>query len=525
MEDDPPNPSAPPAAADADLDGKARRRAARASEARRDRSVVSGALLLLGSGFTSVAVEAGSTLLLARLLTPSDFGLLAMATVLFALVNKVRGFGLGAATIQRKDLDEAALARLFWLNLKLNLGVTACVGLAAPLAAWFFGEPKLTWIVWVLALSSLALSSSAIHDGLLRRDHRFTTVTAIAGAATAVSTATAIVTALLGFGYVALLLQLFLRQAVEAVGLFALTRWRPHRGPRTAAGDAIAREMLGYGGSLSASNVVAWLGRNLDFVLVGWIGGTAALGLYHKAYRLAAMPFQQLYLPTMNVALTKFSRLQERPDDYRASLRRSMLLLLGVIVPLMMYLAVEAEPAILLLGPQWIEAIPLFRLLLLGTFCNGLLLILKWCYQCEGRTASLLRFTLWSSPVMAAGVAAGAPWGPVGIAIGFDVSTALLVWPAYRAFCRGSVVRAGDFFGPMLPALAAAGLAAAAVWAVTQATLPAVREAWPPARLAVGLLVMGLVYPVAWMLLPGGRARVADVALVLRPLLQKRGLA
>lgn len=202
-----------------------------------------------------------------------------------------------------------------------------------------------------------------------------------------------------------------------------------------------------------------------------------------------------------------------------------MLLLLGVIVPLMMYLAVEAEPAILLLGPQWIEAIPLFRLLLLGTFCNGLLLILKWCYQCEGRTASLLRFTLWSSPVMAAGVAAGAPWGPVGIAIGFDVSTALLVWPAYRAFCRGSVVRAGDFFGPMLPALAAAGLAAAAVWAVTQATLPAVREAWPPARLAVGLLVMGLVYPVAWMLLPGGRARVADVALVLRPLLQKRGLA
>ena len=505
----------------ADLNsGQARPTATNRQDVQRQ-SAAASAALLIGSGLSSVAVEIGATIVLARLLMPEDFGLLAMASVFLAMVNKLQGFGFSTATVQRETLDEATLTRLFWINGLINLAVTTLIVMAAPLLAAFYGEPRLRLVVWVLAAAWFIGSLASIHDGLIRRSFRFGTVTLVAGVSTLVATAAAVAAAWLGAGYWALVLQIGLKQVVQAVGLFALAGWCPG-GPRRAQGaaesDTAVQQMLGHGGNVSASNVIAYFGRNLDFILVGAIAGAGQLGLYHKAYRLAALPFQQIYLPTMNVALAKFSRQQRQPEQYRASLRRAILALSGLIVPLMAYAAVEAEPLILLLGEQWQPAVPLFRLLLIGTFCNGLLLILKWMYQSEGRTRSLLRWTLVSSPVMAAGIAVGSIWGVTGIAVGFDIATALLVPPAYVVFCRGSVLRERDFVSPLIPSLLAAGVGAAA----TAAAIAAIEPGGTALRLPVGVTIMFASYAAAFALLPGGRGRVADLWQLAKPLWKRR---
>lgn len=512
--------------ADSDLETPTARPFAPVAEGERDRRAVHGGIVLMASNAATTIVEIAATMALARLLTPADFGLLAMVWVLMTFVGKFRDFGLTSATVQTADLDSTTASLLFWANMKLCAVLAVGMAASAPLLSLLFGEPRLTVITLIMTASVFIVCLGTVHQGLLMRNLRFKTVTAIKVGTTLAGAVAGVASALAGAGYWALVIQHVVREVLQGLSLMLCTGWWPTWLRPTADTRARIYGMLKYGGNLSAANVVAFLGRNLDFVLVGTLAGATSLGLYHKAFRWAAEPFQQLYLPTMNVALTKFSRLQDSADRYRTSFNRTMLALFTVLVPLMALLFVEAQAVILtLMGDQWMAAVPLFRILLFGTFCNGLLLILKWVYKSEGRTARHLHWTLISSPILAGGIALGGVVGAnvphidasTAIALAFTITSLLLVYPGVVFCFNASPLRKRDLFRPMLTPFVASGIAAG----ITYGTAVMFAFERPILRLLVSAAVMAVSYVVVYLVLPMSREHLRELRIAFDPLLQR----
>lgn len=199
----------------------------------------------LRSGFASVAAQPlklvvgiGGTMVLARLLQPADFGLLAMVQPLLSIVDGLSNMGLETATVQHQDLDRDRASAVFWLSLKINAIAIGGMVLCGPLLARFYGRPELTNIVFCLAVGVASLCLSFQHTSLLKRQMQFEILTAIEVTALTVSTAIAIGIAWLGWGYWALILQLTTLQIVKGVAAWMFCGWRPHRPAKSSPGKA-----------------------------------------------------------------------------------------------------------------------------------------------------------------------------------------------------------------------------------------------------------------------------------------------
>lgn len=488
------------------------------SASERDRRTVEGGVLFTASRAVVLVLFIVSVMILARLLKPEDFGLLAFSGILFGVLLKFKNLGLSAAIVQASEIDDQTLSGIFWFNCKFNALLLGVASLAAPVMMLIFDELALLWVIPVIAVATCMHYVCGIHEGLLRRQMRFRLLVAINLASLFASVAVALAAAWAGMGYWALVLQEVVRELLSALLLVLTTGWMPRRVKSDHEQRQRIRSLIKYGGNLSASNVISYLARNADFVLVGYLSGTAALGLYEKAFKWAYFPFNQLYLPTIQVAMSKFARLQDNHGAYRKSFQRTVMVTYGSIIPILALLFVKAEEVILiLLGEQWIEAIPLFRILLVGMIFHNMPHLLKWVYKSEGRTGTLLRWTIGSSPVVVAGSAIGAVWGPKGIALGFSVAYGVLYLPAILVCFRGSPLRIGDLLIPMWPPIVCAVLSAWLAW-----WLAAFLETgYLLGDLAVTVLLMGPLYLLFYVLMPFGRQRVNELKIAFAPVFQR----
>lgn len=469
-----------------------------------DRRTARGGTISLIANAIAWVMNVGGTMVLARLLLPSDFGLLAMVTVVTGLVANFTDFGFSTATIQRANLAQPQVSGLFWLNLRITLVITALLAAFAPLLAWFYGEPGLIGITLVLSVGTLAMGLSMLQLGLLRRQMRFGVVVCIDVTAVAVSVIAGIALAWAGAGYWALVAQQVLLQLIQATGLWMCCRWRPLRPSRSAkSNDPELRALLSFGSYATAGKLVNYIGRQIDAVLVGRLIGAGALGLYSKAYVWAMMPFHQMYFPLMGVAVSSLSRLQDDPGRYRHYIRTALLGIFAASFGGMAMLFIKAEDGLLvLLGGQWVDAIPLFRVLVVGAVAMCIAHVTRWIYLAEGRTQRGLVWSLISSTVMIAGAAIGTIWGALGVALGVATAAWVLVYPAL-AFClKGSSIRMRDIgsavWRPILVSLLASAGLMGFEWLVP--------IEWRIVRLVVAGVVFAILYGGLWLALPGGWA-------------------
>jgi PST family polysaccharide transporter len=233
------------------------------------------------------------------------------------------------------------------------------------------------------------------------------------------------------------------------------------------------------------------------------------LGLYSSALRWSQFPFRQIHSPLLGVAVASFSRVQQDPEAYRANVRLGLLPVFTVSMPALVFLFVEARSVILLiLGDQWLGAVPMFRLLCIAAFATSLTRVTKWLYLSQGTTRREFAWSLISTPIMVLGVAVGVPWGVVGIAAGYTTATVLLAYPSIVFCLRVSHLSERDFFGTALrPALAS--LVAGAVLAGSGPLLPSGGSL--PLVLLAKAAILALVFALCWILTPGGRRAAADV--------------
>ncbi|MFW6089225.1 MAG: lipopolysaccharide biosynthesis protein, partial [Gemmatimonadota bacterium] len=416
------------------------------------------------------------------------------------------------AAIQDRDLTEADISGLFWLNLKLNLAVLVFMAAMAPVLAWFYDEPALTAVTMATAIGFMVHGVSYQHQSLLKRRMRFGSFTGVEVGSQAVGAAAGISGALAGFGYWALVAQALAIAFVTAGGMWWVSGWRPLAPGESSVPTDIGR-LLNYGKYTTAYRVLTHLGGNLDNILVGYLLGARQVGLYSKAYKWAHMPVTQIYNPLMAVAVSSFSRVSDDPERYRRFVRRGLLPIFAIPLPALAFLFVEAERSILLLlGDQWLAAVPYFRILCVGAALGSLDKVMKWLYLSEGNTRRQFRWGLVKTPVLILGVSLGVRWGALGVAVGYAAANALLALPAVAYCTAGSLLRFSDVLRTLWRPVAGAVVAAAGLASLE----PLLPDSGLVGAVLIRLASFALLYLGTWIALPGGLDDLREIVTRLR---------
>ena len=251
-------------------------------------SMATGLSQGVAMGFTII-----SAVVLARLLTPDDFGLLGMVSVIVNFLFIFKDIGLSNATIQKEEITRPQISTLFWINSLISLSLGLIMVAVGPLVARFYDRAELTGIMTILAISFVVEGLTIQHTALLRRHLRFSAV-AIADIMSRFSfLVTAIIMALLGFSYWSLVGGHIVRSMVLLGFTIYTCPWVPGRMQRGAG----VRSMMRFGGHVTTGNLLAYLARNLDRILIGKLYCAAALGLYRQAYQLLMQPLTQVKYP------------------------------------------------------------------------------------------------------------------------------------------------------------------------------------------------------------------------------------
>lgn len=421
------------------------------------RRTVRGGAITISSQAAKFLLRLGSTAVLARLLTPADFGLIAMVTVITGFVEMFKDAGLSMATIQRERITHAQVSTLFWINVALSFLIMLVIAAMAPAIAWFYGEPRLLWITIALAGTMIFGGLAVQHQALLRRQMLFGRLAAVEICSMAAGVITAIVLARQGYTYWSLVAMTAATAASTALLSFLLSGWVPGL-PVKKSG---VRELLKFGGNLTGFSFINYFARNGDNFLIGWWWGPGPLALYSKAYGLLLLPIHQINGPVSNVVTPALSRLQNRPDEYRRYYYRAIEAIACLGMPLVCYSAVMADELVLvLLGDQWNGSVPLFRALLPFALVGTLNVAPGWVYVSLGRASRQLRWAMVSTPVYVAGMLIGLPFGPFGVAIACSCTFSVL-WVFGMRYCFESTCLCfRDFLHAIWPPAFAAAAAA-----------------------------------------------------------------
>jgi PST family polysaccharide transporter len=379
---------------------------------------VRGGLLTITSQGTQFVVQSIATVVLARLLTPTDFGLTAMVVAFTAFGQAFADLGLSEATIQREDISHSQVSTLFWINVGIGLTLTLATAALAPALAWFYHESRITGITLVMSLTFIICSLRVQHEALLKRQMRFLSLAVRDVASYAVAVPVAIALAWHGAGYWALVALPLTTNLTGMVLSWTMIRWLPGL-PRL---DAEVRSLLSFGGNVAVSYVLYNVNRMADNILIGWYWGAGPLGLYSRAYNLLMLPVRQLSRPTSSVVVPAFSRMQSDPERFARTYLRAVNVIMWISTPLFSFLFVAAEPVIVLvLGNQWRQAAPVFQILAISALGQLLLDSTMWLFVSRGESRRLLKLLLIVSPIILGSYAIGLLVGIKGVALSGSV--------------------------------------------------------------------------------------------------------
>jgi O-antigen/teichoic acid export membrane protein len=375
---------------------------------------VRGGLLTLTSQGAQFLMQTVSTVVLARLLVPADFGLVAMVTAITGLGQAFADLGLSEATIQRQDIRHDQVSNLFWINVGVGLVLMMVSAGLASVLSWFYREPRLKDITLVLSLTFLISGLRVQHDALLKRQMRFLSLALRDVASLGLAVPVAIAMAWKGAGYWAIVAFPLTANVTQMVLSWLMAGWIPGL-PRR---DAQVRSLVGFGGNVAASYLAYNLMRSADNVLVGWYWGAGSLGLYSRAYNLLLLPVRQLNGPLGSVLVPAFSRIQDDPERFARYYLRAANLITWIGTPIFGFLFVAAEPVIVIvLGSRWREAAPVFQILAISALGQLLGSLTIWLLVSRGKSDQLLKLHLIIFPVIVGSFAIGLPFGITGVAL------------------------------------------------------------------------------------------------------------
>jgi PST family polysaccharide transporter len=475
------------------------------------RKSVVGGMAAVSAQSVKFVVQTAATMVLARLLSPQDFGLMGMVVVVTGFLGLFRDAGLGAATVQQLEVTHEQTSTLFWINAAVGAVLASLCAALAPLVVRFYHEPRLYWVVVVSALAFLFNGLAAQHGALLQRGMRFVTQAHIDVLALVVSSAVGVVMALLGCRYWSLVGMAMAGPMVDTAALWIVVPWIPGP-PRRRSG---IRSMLHFGGLATCNSFVVFLAWNAEKILLGRFWGADALGLYGRAFQLVTLPVQQLNTAVTGVAFPALSRIQHDAKRLARSFLKGYSILISLTVPVTISCALFPDEIVrIVLGAKWMEAAPIFRLLAPVALVFAVANPLSWLVMSTGRAGRALSISMATTPFVIAGIVLGLSRGPIGVALGYSLAMTLVIIPITAWSKHGTGITWADLWGATKPPFVS-GLLAGAAGLLVKLTLGG--RLPPIPYLLVGLAVVLGIYAWGLLIVMGQKHIYMDVLSQLLP--------
>lgn len=386
---------------------------------------ISGVAWSLGARATKLVLQFVVSVVLARLLTPEDFGLIAMIVVFTGFAGLFTDLGFSAALIQRTEIEERHRNSIFWLNTAVGCVVAALVAGSAPLLADFYNESRLIPITQLIALTFVIGSLNVVQTAQLRREMDFRSLAVVETTSIVVSGVTGIGLALYGFGVYALVWKMLLGTVLLVVLMWTVREWRP----KFMFSLAAVRDLLGFSANLLGFQAFNYWVRSFDDLLIGRVVGSHGLGIYSRAYSSMLQPLRQVSTVVGNVMFPALSRMQGNTERVKSVYLRTLALIALITFPMMLGLLVVADAFVLgLYGPKWTEVTPLLRILCVVGLVQSLGTTTGWIYQSQGRTDWMFRWGLGTGTVTLIAIVVGVQWGVLGVVIAYTIRTFSLTY-------------------------------------------------------------------------------------------------
>jgi O-antigen/teichoic acid export membrane protein len=368
------------------------------------------------------------TMVLARLLTPSDFGVVTMVNTFSLLLCSFGWSGFMEVVLQRESITDSLASNLFWITVGGGVILTVFFACLGPLLARFYHDSLVRDVTIGMSLTIITSSTSVIHSSLLNRATRYKAVSINGLVARLVGFLVSIILALAGWSYWALVAGNIVEQVSKSLGTFFLCPWIPSL-PRKVPGTA---EAVKFAMSIYMRRCFSYASGNADNLLVGWRFGAAALGFYKRAFDLFWLPANQLLAPMTAIAVGTLSRFSQDRAGYQRHFLAGISSLAFVGMGIGADFALVGKDMILfLLGPRWVEAGRIFTIFGLGIGVMMLYQTHVWIHVSIGRPDRSFRWGIFEFIWTVGLFVIALPWGPRGIAAAWTISFFTLIVPAF----------------------------------------------------------------------------------------------
>ena len=385
-------------------------------------SAISNARWLTLSQGSRVIMQLISLFVLSRLLQPSEYGLLAMATVATNFAFLLRDMGTAAAVVQKENLTEETTSSVFWLNVGMGVFLTLALIIASPLLAAYFRIDRLAPVLCLLSIVFPITSASAVHQALLERRSGFQTVARIEIISSLVGLTVAITLAFLGYGVYSLVWNTLASAICSSVQLWTTSPWRPKK----IWNNAELRSLWGFSGNLTGFNFINFFARNADSMVIGRVLGSIQLGIYAQAYKVMMFPLQSMSYVVGRALFPVMSRQQTEREKMGQLYFRSIRLIATLTAPMMAGLWLLREPFVLIaLGDQWGKVPMVLAWLAPVGFLQSLISTTGSVFMATGRTDLMMRLGLLGSVLQVGSFLIGVQWGIEGVACCYLIANVL----------------------------------------------------------------------------------------------------
>ncbi|BAM88855.1 putative polysaccharide transport protein [Bradyrhizobium oligotrophicum S58] len=391
------------------------------------RRALRGGIISIVIQYGNAALQIVAAIVLARLLAPEDFGLVAIVSVLTSFAPLLIDFGLLDATAQRSRITPAQVSGLFWVSAGIGVTVAVIVAACSPLIAWIYGDPRLQPIALCIAITFVLSGLTNQHMALLRRTMQFGRIGQIQLFGTLTGTVVAIAAAVAGYGYWALVLRPITTSVCVVVAAWSACRWRPG----APVFDDEVKSMVRFGLHVVGFTVAYTLSRAVDRIALGLLYRPDQVGYYQNAMNLYDNSVYAALNQTHAVGSAALSKLQSNPAALRQKYEAALSILAFFLMPVAAILSVTAEDlTVVLLGQKWQAAGALLSIIALRGISHVVEGSQGWLHLSLGRADRWQTWGIISLVVQVIAVLAGLPFGPVGVAWGVVIGCSLIALPS-----------------------------------------------------------------------------------------------
>lgn len=435
------------------------------------------------------------TLILARMLTPSDFGLISMTVVVTGFITLFNDLGTSAAVIREQTPSNEFLSSIFWMNIVFGAVTMLLIIVGAPLVSRFYNEPRITRILQVLSVTFLFSGLGTVQQALLDqkmafgKSVKFELVAMFMGGGVGISAAAS------GYGVWSLVFQAIAANCVGTILLWISTSWRPHWVFRWG----VVKEIWNFSANLVGFNVFNYFSRNFDYFLIGVFLGARDLGFYTLAYRIMLYPLSNISSVAGRVLFPTYSKMQNDDVAFRRIYLKTAGAIAFVTFPMMAGLIVLAAPFVsVIFGYQWAPVGTLILVLAPVGMIQSLGTTVGAIYQAKGRTDWMFRWGIGATVLNIIAFLVGLHWGIMGVGIAYVFATLALCYPNFSIPFRLIGMKVVDLWITVRWSLAASVLMALTILVFQHTIVEGVSAQWELA----GLFILGcLVYALfSWII-------------------------